>query len=479
MTSSKTMLLRLIVLVAVAIPCLAEEVTPPKISDFLADTGATYVGAAGIINLDDKLVTNVSSPKDFVLSVGQGKADDSKNGFGVAYAPGRAKFTTFAVDITQYGNAEPAAVFSMEGYQQRWRRLLNSATISYAQNTRTLDSVDYRQRAAALHVEYFYKYNDDPTVAAYQLIAGVPGNDGGKSCKQLADLRAAARSRAVVAAAANAPKDLLVRVLAPEPAAADASPPAAPNLAQEHKRAAEESLKARRAKKAPVAAAAAAEAASRPMATSLAQSDRDAAAKAVAAATATVGGETVTSEDLERLAQECADEALAASRAKWNATKFTLLVGKGDIRGPNADDPRLSLGQQVQLGFQIGPDFWNNTLFTFTARHTARALNIDSLASTPTYSSGMLWAARATYGFGADRTLYGVAEVSDARSKNAGVAAGAFKYALGLDKRLADSMWFELRLGRAVLRSGETSETKVMANAKFSFDSELAGLARK
>lgn len=436
--------------VALASPSMAEDAAAPKISDFLADTGATYVGAAGIISLDDKLVTNVSSPRDFVFAIGQGRADGQSNGFGVAFAPGRAKFETFAVDIRKYGDADARDFFSMEEFGKRWRRLLNSATISYAQNTRTMDSVDYRQRAAALHLEYFFHYDDDPTVAAYRTIMGLakPGPEAG-ACSSLAALRGAARSPTPEFAERNS---AVVASLAPKDARPKDPQPPVPNLVQESRNAAAEVKKERA---------------------------RSGAAAAAPSRAASAPSSEITAEDLQKLVQDCADEALTASRAKWNATKFTLLVGKGDLRGPNAADPRLSLGQHVQLGFQIGPDAWENTLFTFTARHTARGLNLDSVGTTPTYHSGMLWAARGTYGVTSDRGMYGIAEVSDARSKNAGVASGAFKWAVGFDKKLADSMWVEIRYGKAVLRSGESSETKLMANAKFAFDSELSGLVKK
>jgi hypothetical protein len=464
--TTRAMLLAICCLCGVA-PATAQDVPEPKISDYLADTGATYVGAAGIINLDDKLVTNVSSPKDFVISAGQGKNEVSKNGFGVAYAPGRSRFTTTAVNIAKYGKAEPGDWLSMAGYEHRWRRLLNSATISYAQNKRTVDSVDYTQKALAVHVEYFTKFDEDPTVAAYRLVTGqldqVEQEAHGKACLALVKLRDAARdaARKAAAPAPMAAPAMVTRmaVLAPDPkpseAEAGAAASALPNLPAEAKRAKVLAKNARAI-------------------LSLARTEAAVAPAAAASAAET----TKEADELEKLVQDCADEALKKSREKWNASKFTLLVGKGQIAGSDAGDARLSLGTHVQLGFQTALGSTTDSLLTFTARHTSKALNIDTLRTTPTYKSSSLLAARYTYGYNENRTLYYLAEISNASNKNGAVSDGAFKYAIGIDKKLEDSMWLELRVGKSVVRNGEASETKAMANVKFSFDSELAGLKK-
>lgn len=414
----------------------ADEVADPKIKDFLADTGATYVGAAGIINLDDKLISNVATPKDFVVAIGQGQANLSQAGFGIAFAPGRSVFDLVSVDIKQHAQSQ--------SWFDRYtaRRLWNSTTFSYAQNKREVAKVDYTQKAYAGHVEYFLDVKDDPAVAAYRWIVG-PWDDaksGDKlACKALQMARKpqagpAVLSRARTRAQRAAPDD-------------DKTPP---NLVAEYRE------------------AKALADGMRPLVV-LARARGDANADKAA-------GVQKGAEDLQQLIKDCAAEALEKSRAKWNASKFTLLVGKGTIRGPNAADPRLSLGTHVQLGYQMAPPHSKDSLFKVTLHRASGALNLDSLGKTPTYQSRTLAAARYTYGHGEDRQMYFLGEISNASAKNAGVASGAFKYAVGLDKKLADSLWLELRVGRSMVRNADKDETKAIANLKFSFDSELAAL---
>ncbi len=440
----------------------AQDAAPPKISDFLADTGATYVGAAGIISLDDKLVTSVSTPKDFVVSLGQGKNSVSQNGFGIAFAPGRSKFQKLAVDISQYGKDDPAGLVGWErNYAHHWRRLLNSTTLSYAENKRSIDPVDYRQKAVALHVEYFLNFNDDPAVAAYRWIIGAASqndNPGDSACQSLASLRKATSGPSAAQQGVTATLNRQdVKTVASGVPGSDP----VPNLALEHA-ALKKLADGMRPKVVLARARAGADGAQ-----GEAQKQAEAEAEALKAV-----------EDTQKLVLDCADEALKKSRAKWNSTKFTLLWGKGSISATQPGAPRYSLGTHVQLGFQIAPPDPSDSLFTFTARRAAKAVDVDSLNTAPTYKSSSLIAARYTYGYNPGRTLYYLAEISNASAKNATVASGAFKYAIGVDKKLDDSMWLELRIGKSLVRTGETSETKAMANLKFSFDSELAGLRK-
>jgi hypothetical protein len=69
--------------------------------------------------------------------------------------------------------------------------------------------------------------------------------------------------------------------------------------------------------------------------------------------------------------------------------------------------------------------------------------------------------------------LYALAEVSNAKATSTNVS-NIFKYAVGVDKRLMDGVWIELRLGRNHTQDGKSEQTTALMNLKFSPKSSLA-----
>lgn len=463
---------------ALAVTAHAQQATEPAIKDFLADTGGTYVGAGGIISLDNKLMSNAATPKDFVVAVGQGQADMSKAGFGIAWAPWRSKlFDKLSLDIRR-------SAVGQDYTGGLSARIFSAMTLSYAQNHREIDKLLYPQSAWALFTEYYPRVDDDPAVRAYKWIVGLPSVAGaavpGASCKALSDVREAAYAASppdasqsnagasmVAAGALRAPSGVALKLASAKtgtrakwpspgigPLAMSAAAPGtvtadherlqpAPNLAAEYEVVKRAAISAR---------------------------------AAVAAGDATKLPELRDAEELQKLVGDCANEALEVSRQQWNAAKLTLLAGRGTIKGPNVGDPTLSLGTHIQLGYQWAPADNKDMLLKLTLHHARNALDIDTLNKTPAFGSRTLAALRYMYGWGEDRQLFYLAEVSNLNQRSAGVMSGAFKYVLGVDKKLADSLWLELRYGRSQVRASEKEETKAMANLKFSFDSELAAL---
>lgn len=167
-------------------------------------------------------------------------------------------------------------------------------------------------------------------------------------------------------------------------------------------------------------------------------------------------------------ARECARNAASP---KWNATQFALTIGQGWVRAPGAASSRLSLARTVALSGTYGPSA--ETLVNFTVRRTDRALDLDTIATTPAYRNGTIAAVRLTYGHGDTRDLYGLVEASNVKSSIATLPESAFKFALGVDKRVMEGVWLEFRLGRRRSVDGGKEETAGLFNLKFSTTTTL------
>ncbi len=426
---AKQFLASLTTLLAAAAGAQTDGSKSASIHDFLADTSGGYVGAAGIIGMDSKLVRDVSTPKEFVASVNAARNDDSKDGIGIAFAPGRSRFEKAAIDISKVEfNDRNGRVMSPA------RRLWGSTTFSYAQNKTTIDGVDYRQRAYAVNVEYYFDINDDPTFAAHRKFMGNGGTDAcakartatGSDASRLASAQQQARGKATTSRVAAA------RALADsEVAGADAGLAARAKAAQK-------------------------------------EADAD--------------------DALDTAIADCAKAATAAAKDKWNTPKATLLWGRGQIKGPAAGDARLSLGTHLQFNLAASPEYVANgfkddetdtlkkSLVTVSYSRATNVLDTTTIATTPAYKTRSLFAARYTREMGGDRSSYLLGEVSTARSRDGGTDAGTYKYAVGLDYKLGANMWLELRSGRSIARGGNGEETKTLMSLKFAPEPGLASL---
>lgn len=167
-------------------------------------------------------------------------------------------------------------------------------------------------------------------------------------------------------------------------------------------------------------------------------------------------------------AKECARQAASP---KWNATQFAVTLGQGWIRAPGAGAPRLSLARTVALSGTYGPS--ENTLLNYTLRRSDRVLDLDTIGATPAFRKTTIAAVRLTYGPGEGRDLYGLVEASNVRSSLATLPDAAFKLAVGVDKRVAEGVWLELRLGRRRTLDGGREETAGLLNLKFSTTTTL------
>lgn len=137
----------------------------------------------------------------------------------------------------------------------------------------------------------------------------------------------------------------------------------------------------------------------------------------------------------------------ALNQAKWNAGRMSISYGQGRLHAVGGG-PSYSLGKAFNVNAQhgLGTD---NAVLQLSLRHARDAVDTDTLGSaTPAFKSSRLAALRYTYGDQESSSLRAMAEVSSARSSNAGVYRQAFMVAVGLDKKITNGTWLEFRLGR-------------------------------
>jgi len=181
-------------------------------------------------------------------------------------------------------------------------------------------------------------------------------------------------------------------------------------------------------------------------------------------------------EDLAKANEEakaCALKGFQAARKKWNASQLSAAYGAGWIRGTASGASRLSLGRTTSIAGAFGLS--ESSLLNVTVRRTTRELDLSSLSATPAYKDSNLVAGRFTYGYGDERDLYVLAEISNAKASSPTLSNAAFKYALGVDKRLTDSfgLWVEFRVGRSRMIDGTSDQTAALLNIKVSPTSTL------
>ena len=167
----------------------------------------------------------------------------------------------------------------------------------------------------------------------------------------------------------------------------------------------------------------------------------------------------------------CVDDAIGRAKAKWNASQLALTAGEGTIRDPATGSSRLSLGRIYSLAVALGPS--ENNLVNVTVRRNVNALELSTIATTPSYKDSTVAGARWTYRAIDTQDLYALGEVSNVKASST-TTSNVFKYALGVDKRLTEGIWIELRVGRNHTQDGCSEQTTALMSVKLSPKSSLA-----
>ena len=172
--------------------------------------------------------------------------------------------------------------------------------------------------------------------------------------------------------------------------------------------------------------------------------------------------------DYDAIVARCLDEGSGAAKSKspWNASRVSLSLGEGWIRPEDNSTSRESLGRSVTLGGIFG--VLQNGAVYVSLRHTADEVDLSTLKSAVQHKSSSLAAARFVYGTDDDNgDLKALAEVSNAKESEVTASNAVFKYAVGLDKKIAKGTWLQFRLGRNRTIDGTSSQTTSLLTFTF------------
>lgn len=173
----------------------------------------------------------------------------------------------------------------------------------------------------------------------------------------------------------------------------------------------------------------------------------------------------------------CAHEAAAATAKKWNSNRVQVALGEASIETPGATPQRFTLGRYARLSLALRSG--DDGLFNVTLRRAADELDTATIASTPSYRTSNRAALRYTHKPASRDDLFAIAEVSNARSSGDTLSNESFRHALGVDHKIADGLWIELRVGRARNAESDRFETKALFSLKFAPESTLEAQAKK
>lgn len=171
----------------------------------------------------------------------------------------------------------------------------------------------------------------------------------------------------------------------------------------------------------------------------------------------------------------CVKKAVAAlSPTAWTATRFSLSVGSGSIKAPGGASAQ-SLGTLVTLNATWG--LTDSSALNLSARSVRRAVDPNTLTGTPAFSHSSLVAVRYTLGAGGkdeESPVRALIEVSNAKARSPTVFKDVYLQAVGVDYKVAEGIWLEVRYGRNRTVLGDKTENSGM----MTFNISPTGLSR-
>jgi len=150
------------------------------IKDYLFTHNAGPVAANDIIGVSKSVISDLQTPRDLALSIGDFGDRDTEGGFGLSFTPGRSGFDIVAVAADKYREGDLL------------RRIWGGTTFSYAQNRKTIGNGDYDQSALAVSASFLIDPEEDPIVIAYRALGDM--SEAGACRNGLQDLEVTERS---------------------------------------------------------------------------------------------------------------------------------------------------------------------------------------------------------------------------------------------------------------------------------------------
>lgn len=131
-------------------------------TDFIADSSAGQVTAAGLLGLTGDAVQPVENVKGLVAAFKSGAARGEKAAFGLSVTPARTMFAP--MNLSTYAGGFPA-------------RLLGNLTLGYAQGSAEVSGQTFDRRAFSVETSAYLRRQDDPVLAYGMALA-----NGGGDC---------------------------------------------------------------------------------------------------------------------------------------------------------------------------------------------------------------------------------------------------------------------------------------------------------
>jgi len=160
-------------------------------------------------------------------------------------------------------------------------------------------------------------------------------------------------------------------------------------------------------------------------------------------------------------AKACHDEVVEQVNSRWNRSQVSLSYGEAKIRIKDHSKPEESLGRTLAVsviyGFGNSADGTRGFAVSANYRRTEKEPVLDTLAAAQTtFKTSSLLVGRLIGGSDSSRIF---AEFSNAKSRDITASQRAFKRALGLDIRMFEGTWLNLRVGEQRTIDGTDTET--------------------
>lgn len=189
----------------------------------------------------------------------------------------------------------------------------------------------------------------------------------------------------------------------------------------------------------------------------------------------TVEGPAMSAEEASPAETEAVKQAMqnCLKDIHWNRSQVSLAYGEAHIRPDNNSKPEESLGRTLAVdviygfdGISAFPTLQQNYGLMLSYRRTEDEPILNTLAAPQTArkDSSLLLARLAR---GSDSLRFFV-EVSDARSRDVTASQRAFKQAIGMDYRVAEGAWLNVRYGKQHKLDGSGTESASMLNLSYS-----------
>ncbi len=157
----------------------------------------------------------------------------------------------------------------------------------------------------------------------------------------------------------------------------------------------------------------------------------------------------------------CAERVLKQLDARWNRTRYSLSLGTGAIKASDGGGGSTSLGQTAAFSVLYGFDgvraLQDRAALTLTGRFAQDEPVLRTLASGDVRQiDTTLLAVRLS---GGSSVFRGLVEASNAEATDITTTQRTFRRALGIDYRVLDGLWLNLRYGKQKRLDGGGDET--------------------